>query len=479
MGISYAVVTKVKELTETRQYGEALDLLEGEDIFQSLNPQFLRSCGEVYLENNRFYESREALVRAHIMAPEGNRIIYDLVRLYLKMGYFQRAKIYYEIYVHNAVADDTGKLYLQYMIQKAQRVEAGELLEILEKACEEQYSDEWGFELALLYASLGRKDKMKEECIHLMAAFRNSPYCALAEALKKDEYDISNSYFRFPIMEAEEDKETYASIIELEENQLDKDLLKVHPPAPVILQMEDDDGTEEEVPERKEKGFGIRLPFRKKQNKTSGMQSSVPENPSSESEGGQPLPEAVRREDNRIQTSKAESQATEGTSVVTTGVPFESEDVSAYIESVMKSVADIEASVAEELQHPVTFQTEKETQQNVTKHEKEDLDEELTEEKLTEEKLTEEKLAEEELTEEKPYQPKLFEVEETLSPKERLEKLMQLIEEERKEDDKEGQNSVAEQEELDLDEFLMNLVGASTITQAMVKSYRDENEPKD
>lgn len=455
MGISYAVVTKVKELTETRQYGEALDLLEGEDIFQSLNPQFLRSCGEVYLENNRFYESREALVRAHIMAPEGNRIIYDLVRLYLKMGYFQRAKIYYEIYVHNAVADDTGKLYLQYMIQKAQRVEAGELLEILEKACEEQYSDEWGFELALLYASLGRKDKMKEECIHLMAAFRNSPYCALAEALKKDEYDISNSYFRFPLMEAEEDKETYASVLELEEKQLDKDLLKVHPPAPVILQMEDDDGTEEEAQGKKEKGFGIRLPFRKKQGKTSDVQSSAPENPVETLEA-----EAVQKEDKEIQTSQTEPYQSEGRSVETTSVPTESEDVSAYIESVMKSVADIEASVAEELQQPVTFQSEKETKQSAVEKEKETSDEKSLEDK--------------------PYQPKLFEVEETLSPKERLEKLMQLIEKERMEDDKNGQNSDEEtEEELDLDEFLMNLVGANTITQAMVKSYRDEKEPED
>ena len=36
-----------------------------------------------------------------------------------------------------------------------------------------------------------------------------------------------------------------------------------------------------------------------------------------------------------------------------------------------------------------------------------------------------------------------------------------------------------EQEELDLDEFLMNLVGANTITQAMVKSYHDENNSED
>ena len=204
MGISYAVVTKVKELTEAKRYGEAFDLLEGEDIYQSLNPQFLRCCGEVYLENEQYYDSREALVRAHIMAPEGNRIIYDLVHLYLKMGYFQRAKKYYEIYVHNAVADDVGKLYLLYMIEKAQRADAEDLVKILEKACEERYTDDWGFELALLYASLGRNDKMKEECVHLMAAFRNSPYYALAEALKRGEYDISGSYFRFPIMEAEE-----------------------------------------------------------------------------------------------------------------------------------------------------------------------------------------------------------------------------------------------------------------------------------
>lgn len=461
LGISYAVVTKVKELTETRQYGEALDLLEGEDIFQSLNPQFLRSCGEVYLENNRFYESREALVRAHIMAPEGNRIIYDLVQLYLKMGYFRRAKIYYEIYAHNAVADDPGKLYLQYMIQKAQRVEAGELLVILEKACEEQYSDEWGFELALLYASLGRKDKMKEECIHLMAAFRNSPYCALAEALKKEEYDISNSYFRFPIMEAEEDKETYAVIMEAEDKQLDKDLLKVHPPAPVILQMEDDDGTEE-IPESKGKGFGIKLPFRKKSGKVPGSQPAADRenslNPPPESSGtaAEPLSaaESVRIPEEGQGSPDTESMAAPEHSGA-------SEDVSAYIESVMKSVADIEASVAEELQHPMTFQSEKDSQQNRIEADTEDSDGESSEEK--------------------PYQPKLFEVEETLSPKERLEKLMQLIEEERTEEDhKEGQDPVPEtEEELDLDEFLMNLVGANTITQAMVKSYRDEKEPKD
>lgn len=78
--------------------------------------------------------------------------------------------------------------------------------------------------------------------------------------------------------------------------------------------------------------------------------------------------------------------------------------------------------------------------------------------------------------EKKPYQSKLMNVEENLSPKERLEKLMKLIEEDREE---EPPKAEPEQEELDLDEFLMNLVGSNTITQAMVKSYHDENNSED
>lgn len=421
VGISYAVVTRVKELTENRQFGEALDLLEGEDIFQSLNPQFLRCCGEVYLEANRLYESREALVKAHIMAPEGNRIIFDLIHLYLKMGYFQRAKRYYDIYVYYAVPDDPGKLYLQYMLQKAQRVDAEKLLGILEQACEEQYSDEWGFELALLYASLGMQSKMKEECIHVMAAFRKSPYYSLAEALKKGEYEVSNSNFSFPIMEAQEDETLYASIQALEEQQLEKDEKKVHPPAPVILQMEDDDGTEDSEADKKPKGFGARLPFGKKHEKNSEIKKTQKDEVKSEQEA-----------DFAAEKNTSNAVMEEGLSTT--------EDVSTYIESVMKSVENIEATVAEELQNS----------------------------------------SGDKASEEKGYQSKLHEVEEDLSPKERLEQLMRLIEEERREEQKE--QAVQEptvDEELDLDEFLMNLVGSNSITQAMVKTYRDEKQTEE
>lgn len=442
MGISYAVVTKVKELTETRQYGEALDLLEGEDIFQSLNPQFLRCCGEIYLENERYYESRKALIQAHVMAPEGNRIIYDLVYLYLKMGYFHRARHYYELYIHNAGPEDSGGMFLEYMIQKAQRTEADKLLKLLEQACEEHYTDEWAFELALLYATLGMDSQMKEACIRLSASFRNSPYCALAQALKNGQYDTDNSHFRFPLMEAEEDTELYASIIELETKQLEKDDLKLHPPTPVILQMEDDDGTEEESA-AKRKLLGIKLPFGKKNEKTadvSGTEPSIKEPPMEEKPEKELTSKEISRKAEKQEGIRPAGQMQEPSGMSSVKQPEmkrqmnEDDNVSSYIASVMQSVADIEAEVEEDLQR--------------------------------------------DSSERKPYQSKLMDVEENLSPKERLEKLMKLIEEDR-EEEKPKEPEINQEEEMDLDEFLMNLVGANTITQAMVKSYHNENNSED
>ena len=96
--INMTSVNRIKELAQNGEFWEALDLVEEQDLDKSYNPQFLKTCGEIYLENGRYEESRKALLKAHIMAPEGNRIIYELVRLYLHMGYFTKAEKYYQQY---------------------------------------------------------------------------------------------------------------------------------------------------------------------------------------------------------------------------------------------------------------------------------------------------------------------------------------------------------------------------------------------
>ena len=91
-GISMSSVNKIKELADNGDYSLALDILEHQDLSKSLSPQFIRICGEVYYENKRYPEARAALVKAHAMAPAGNKIIYSLVKLYLSMGFANAEK---------------------------------------------------------------------------------------------------------------------------------------------------------------------------------------------------------------------------------------------------------------------------------------------------------------------------------------------------------------------------------------------------
>ena len=120
-GISMSSVNKIKELAENGEYGLALDILENQDLSKSLSPQFIRVCGEVYYENHKYHEARAALVRAHSMAPAGNKIIFSLIQLYLTMGLRTLADKYYEVYKFNLEGrEDAGEIRLEYLFAKAE-----------------------------------------------------------------------------------------------------------------------------------------------------------------------------------------------------------------------------------------------------------------------------------------------------------------------------------------------------------------------
>lgn len=53
-GLSMASVNKIKELANSREYSLALELVMHQDLTKSLNPQFLRLCGEIYIKNDRY-----------------------------------------------------------------------------------------------------------------------------------------------------------------------------------------------------------------------------------------------------------------------------------------------------------------------------------------------------------------------------------------------------------------------------------------
>lgn len=239
-GINMTSVNKIKELAEAKEYGAALDIVDTQDLDKSYNPQFLRLCGEIYIENGRYGDARKVLLKAHKMAPEGNRILYELIRLYLHMGYFSLADIYYEQYLFNAGEDDTGKIFLKYMIRKAAKATERELMSILLPVSVKETTDKWTFELALLFCKVGRRDKANEECDYLISTYKGSPYVQLAKDLKAGKIDVNACFYRYPLLEQEEDYQQFGELIKEEQEQLKKDDLRMHPVDPVIMIMEDD-----------------------------------------------------------------------------------------------------------------------------------------------------------------------------------------------------------------------------------------------
>ena len=194
-GISMSSVNKIKELADNGDYSLALDILEHQDLSKSLSPQFIRICGEVYYENKRYPEARAALVKAHAMAPAGNKIIYSLVKLYLSMGFTQLAERYFEIYTFNQANKDAGTYRLEYMIAKAHRKPVNELYSILVSANDVETDEEWDFEMILLHAYIRNREKFDSACVEFRAHYKNSSHLYMLDKLMGGDVDLESMMF--------------------------------------------------------------------------------------------------------------------------------------------------------------------------------------------------------------------------------------------------------------------------------------------
>ena len=140
-------------------------------------------AGEVYEKVQRYEESREVLLMAYDRSPIGRMIIYRLAEVAVKMKDFQAAQDYYDEFVEIA-PHDTLKYVLRYDIQKAQGASYEELIPILEELKEQEYTEEWAYELAYLYHKAGMSEKCIDACDELVLWFGDGPYVERALELK-------------------------------------------------------------------------------------------------------------------------------------------------------------------------------------------------------------------------------------------------------------------------------------------------------
>ena len=244
-GISISSINRIKELAEEKKYAEALEILDTQNLDKSINPQFLRISGEIFRENKRYYDSRRILLKSHEMSPQGTRIIAELIQLYLELGYYTRAKKYYEQYLFYSTEEDTQRDYVEYMYKKATGVDVKELASILIPILEGMPEDKWNFEAVLLYDKLDRKDRALEEARYILEHFKDSQYVKPVIEYIDDKLDVDEYFYVYPKEEVPEDKELYGDLIEKEEKILEADHYRMYPPeAKIIVEVDDKDAIE-------------------------------------------------------------------------------------------------------------------------------------------------------------------------------------------------------------------------------------------
>lgn len=239
-GISMSSVNKIKELAASGDYSLALDILEHQDLTRSLSPQFIKICGEVYYENGRYSEARAALVKAHSMAPVGNKIIYSLIKVYLSEGFYSLVDTYYDIYKFNQNEKDAGTYRIEYMIAKAKRKSFKELYGILISANEAETDAAWDFEMLLLYAAMGNMEKLQSETEIFCATYKGSPYIENVNRLRDKSYDVEKAIYCYPASEQEDDSKEQEEIRTFEQKVLEADHLRMFPKDPKITLMVED-----------------------------------------------------------------------------------------------------------------------------------------------------------------------------------------------------------------------------------------------
>ena len=174
---------QLKALCLEGKYEEAAEIADSINWNKVKNVNALVKAGEIYEKVGRFDDSREILLNAYDRSPIGRTIIYRLAEVAIAMGDFEGAQEYYDEFVDIA-PHDNQRYVLQYNIRKAQNATPRELIPILEDLKEQEYTEEWAFELACLYHKTGEVEKCIDACDELILWFGDGPYVERALELK-------------------------------------------------------------------------------------------------------------------------------------------------------------------------------------------------------------------------------------------------------------------------------------------------------
>ena len=252
-GLSMASVNKIKELANAREYSLALEIVDSQDLSRSLNPQFLRLCGDIYSHAGRYKDARRVLVMAHRLAPESKRVIFSLIELHLNAGHEALAKRYYDIYLFGS-DDSIETRQAKYIYDNAHGEPAEKLIEYLEASYMHSMDYDWSFITYLLLIKLGRKSDAEALSDVYCATYKNSEHSDCIGKIAAGNQEVDSLIYTYAKEWVEDNDEDEREVREQELKLIEDDELRIHPKeAEITIMFEEVGEGVEELSKRKMK----------------------------------------------------------------------------------------------------------------------------------------------------------------------------------------------------------------------------------
>ncbi|MBR5637162.1 MAG: hypothetical protein IKW81_09565 [Pseudobutyrivibrio sp.] len=176
-------IEEMKNLVSKNKFVDAMTVADTINWRKVHNINDLIAGSESYEAAGKIDEARDLLLLAHERSPIGRMILYKLCMISIKLKELDEAQEYYNEFVQIA-PHDSLKYILKYNINTAKGADMATLIKILEQLKENDFIEEWAYELAYLYHKTNQADKCIELCNEIILWFGDGPVVERALELK-------------------------------------------------------------------------------------------------------------------------------------------------------------------------------------------------------------------------------------------------------------------------------------------------------
>lgn len=253
-------LAQIQRLVEERKYKKAAALMETIDIRQVRTQADLHTFAEVYVRTEQFAAAKAIYLRLY-KKKRTKRILYRLLYLAIRTNELEEAEDFYQEFL-SLSRSNRDNLILRYRIDKAKGVPISQMIETLEQLKDEEYVEEWAYELAKLYQRAGRNEDCRRECEDIILWFGEGEIVERADMLL-DYLDGDPQLFYedkdYTVKSEEMNPEDTGSLPEIDEDLIEQEMKKARRKKRVERDVPAAEETADDETEHKARGglFGL------------------------------------------------------------------------------------------------------------------------------------------------------------------------------------------------------------------------------